>query len=135
MNNLERIASFHDLSFKKIHDDEANVGVITNGFGLSMASMDLIHNMHGRSACYMDLSIASSIEDVLYGLDLMEYDKRVKVVLINIFGGGADVQRITEGIMVSKKMNVITKPMVVRLKGIHEKEARKHLEEFMKENN
>ena len=91
VNNLERIASFHDLSFKKIHDEEANVGVITNGFGLSMASMDLIHNMHGKPACYMDLSIASSIEDVLYGLDLMEYDKRVKVVLINIFGGGADV--------------------------------------------
>ena len=36
--------------------------------------------------------------------------------------------------MVSKKMNVITKPMVVRLKGIHEREARKHLEEFMTEN-
>ena len=36
--------------------------------------------------------------------------------------------------MISKKMNVITKPLVVRLKGIHETEARKHLEEFMIEN-
>ena len=47
--------------------------------------------MHGKTANYMDLSISTSIEDVLYGLDLMEYDKRVKVVLMNIFGGGADV--------------------------------------------
>ena len=91
VNNLERIASFHDLKFRKIHDEEANIGLITNGFGLSMATMDLINDMHGRTSGHMDLAISSSIEDILYGLDLMEYDKRVKVVFMSIFGGGADV--------------------------------------------
>ena len=91
MNNLERIASFSDLCYKKLNNEDGNIGLITNGFGLSMATTDLIHKMHGKTANYMDLSIASSIEDILYGLDLMEYDERVKVVFMNIFGGGADV--------------------------------------------
>ena len=91
MNDLERIASFHELRYKKMNSEEGNIGLITNGYGLSMASTDLLHMMHGKTANYMDLSIASSIEDMLYGLDLMEYDKRVKVIFVNIFGGGADV--------------------------------------------
>ena len=91
MNDLERIASLHDLRYKKLNSDEGNIGLITNGFGLSMASSDLLHLMHGKTANYMDLSIASSIEDMLYGLDLMEWDVRVKVIFCNIFGGGADV--------------------------------------------
>ena len=91
MNDLERIASFHDLRYKKMNSDEGNIGLITNGFGLSMATVDLLHMMHGKTANYMDLTIASQIEDIMYGLDLMEYDTRVKVILCNIFGGGADV--------------------------------------------
>ena len=91
MNDLERIASFHDLRYKKLNSSEGNIGLITNGFGLSMASGDLLHWMHGKTANYMDLSIASSIEDMMYGLDLLEYDSRVKVIFCNIFGGGADV--------------------------------------------
>ena len=79
--------------------------------------------MHGKTANYMDLSISTSIEDILYGLDLMEYDRRVKVVLMNVFGGGADVQRIAEGVMIAVKMGVLTKPIVMRIRGNHEKEA------------
>lgn len=132
-NALERIASFHDLRYKKLNSDEGKIGLITNGYGLSKATADLLVLMNGKVANYMDLTIASSIEDVLYGLDLLEYDSRVKVILFNIFGGGADVQRIAEAIMVAKKMQVFTKPIVIRIRGLHEKEANEHLREFMAE--
>ena len=91
VDTLERIASFHDLRYMKLNQNEGNIGLITNGYGLSRACTDLVHLMHGKTANYMDLSISTSIEDCLYGLDLMEYDKRVKVVFMSIFGGGADV--------------------------------------------
>lgn len=55
--------------------------------------------MHGKAANFLDFTTASTIEDVLYALDLMQYDKRIKVVLINIFSGGFDTRRAAEGIM------------------------------------
>jgi len=103
-----------------LNNDEGNIGLITNGHGLSMASIDLLNMMHGKTANTMDLTIASSIEDMLYGLDLMDYDERVKVIFVNIFGGGADVQRLTEGIMVARKHDVTSKPIVIRIRGFHE---------------
>lgn len=99
VNHLERIASFHELRYKKLNEDEGNIGLITNGSGLSKACIDLIHQLHGKPANQLDFTIASSIEDMLQALDLMEFDERVKVVLINIFGGGLDVHRISEGII------------------------------------
>lgn len=88
---LERIAGLHDLVYTKINGDEGNIGIITNGHGLSLATADMIHLLHGFAANYLNFSGGSSIEDMLYSLDLMEYDKRVKVVLINIFGGMLDI--------------------------------------------
>ena len=79
--------------------------------------------MHGKAANYMDFTTASSIEDVLYGLDIMQYDTRVKVVLINIFGGGLDTHRVAEGIIKAVDLGVINKPIVIRMRGLFEKET------------
>ena len=98
INTLERIASFNELRYKKLNDEEGNIGLITNGKGLSMATIDIVESMHGKPANYLDFTISSTIEDVLYALDLMEYDTRVQVVFFNIFAGGGDTMRIAEGI-------------------------------------
>ena len=125
VNDLERIASFNELRYKKLNDDDGNIGLITNGKGLSMATLDLISSMHGKPANFLDLYGASSIEDILYALELMEYDTRVKVVFINIFGGALDIQRIAEGIIKARQHDVLTKPLVIRLRGIFEEEVKK----------
>ncbi len=91
VSDLERIASFNELRYKKLNDEDGNIGLITNGKGLSMATLDLISQMHGKPANYLDMFGSSSIEDILYALDLMEYDQRVKVVFVNIFGGASDI--------------------------------------------
>ena len=118
----------------KLNNEEGNIGLITNGVGLSAATIDLLDHLHGKVANYLDLTSASSIEDILYGLDLMEYDERVKVILINIFGGGVDTQRISEGIVKAQRNDVCTKPIVIRFRGTFEDEANQHLREFMAEN-
>ena len=88
-----------------------------------MATMDLVESLHGKPANYLDFTISSTIEDVLYALDLMEYDTRVQVVFMNVFAGGGDILRIAEGIQKARLTEVITKPLVIRLKRVFEKEA------------
>ena len=83
--------------------------------------------MHGKAANYLDLNGASSIEDVLQALDLMEYDKRVKVVLINLFGGALDIKPIAEGIVKAISLKVISKPLVIRVRGNFEDEVQELL--------
>ena len=88
-----------------------------------MATLDLMVSMHGKPANYLDMFGASTIEDILYALDLMEYDERVKVVFVNMFGGTLDIQRIAEGIIKARALDVLTKPVVVRLRGHFENEV------------
>ena len=117
----------NDLNYEKINGDEGNIGLITNGYGLALATTDLLDQMHGKAANYLDLNGGSSIEDVLQALDLMEYDKRVKVVLINLFGGALDIKPIAEGIVKAISLKVISKPLVIRVRGNFEDEVQELL--------
>lgn len=131
LNHLERIAKIHDLRYMKMNDEDGNIGLITNGFGLSMATCDLIASMHGKAANLLDLFGASVIEDTLQALDLMQYDRRVKVVFINVFGGVIDISKMVDGIIKAVQFRVITKPLVIRLRGYFEDEETKRLSNFL----
>ena len=61
----------------------------------------------------------------------MEYDKRVKVVLINLFGGALDIKPIAEGIIKASFLKVITKPLVIRVRGNFEHEVHHLLREYI----
>ena len=128
---LERIASLNDLRYEKINGDEGNIGLITNGYGLSLATTDLLDQMGGKAANYFDLTGGGSIDDILQGFDLMEYDKRVKVVLINLFGGILDIKPVAEGIIKSVHQKVTTKPLVIRVRGNWEDEVHQLLREYI----
>ena len=128
---LERIASLNDLRYEKINGDEGNIGLITNGYGLALATTDLLDQMGGKAANYFDLTGGGSIDDILQGLDLMEYDKRVKVVLINLFGGILDIKPVAEGIIKAVHQKVTTKPLIVRVRGNWEDEVHQLLREYI----
>ena len=64
----------------------------------------------------------------------MEYDKRVKVVLINLFGGALDIKPIAEGIVKGLSLKVINKPLVIRVRGNFEDEVQELFKEFQSEN-
>ncbi|MDE2009572.1 MAG: ADP-forming succinate--CoA ligase subunit beta [Candidatus Omnitrophica bacterium] len=112
------------LSFVKL---EGNVGCIVNGAGLAMGTMDGVNLLGGRPANFLDVGGSSNPEKVLNALKIILRNKDVKVILINIFGGITRCDDIANGILTALKQIQIHVPMVIRLTGTNEKEAKELL--------
>ncbi len=114
-----------DLSFVKL---EGNIGCIVNGAGLAMATMDMIKYYGARPANFLDIGGSSSPEKVLSAMKIILRDKNVKAILINIFGGITRCDDVANGLLEAKKKLGVDIPLIVRLTGTNEDEARKLLE-------
>ena len=112
------------LSFVKL---EGNVGCIVNGAGLAMGTMDAVNLMGGKPANFLDVGGSSNPEKVLNALKIILRNKDIKVVLINIFGGITRCDDIATGILTALKQINIPVPLVIRLTGTNEKEAKQML--------
>ncbi len=117
-------AKKNELSFVKM---EGNVGCIVNGAGLAMATMDVIKLLGGDPANFLDVGGSSSPKKVLNALRIILKNKKIKSILINIFGGITRCDDIARGILQAQKELVIPVPLVVRLTGTNEKEAKELL--------
>ncbi|KPL03163.1 MAG: succinyl-CoA synthetase subunit beta [candidate division Zixibacteria bacterium SM23_73_2] len=115
-----------DLSFVKL---DGNIGCIVNGAGLAMATMDLVKHFGQEPANFLDIGGSSSPEKVLNAMRIILKDPNVKAVLFNIFGGITRCDDVANGIVQAVKELKPTVPIVVRLTGTNEDEARKILEE------
>ena len=112
------------LSFVKL---EGNVGCIVNGAGLAMGTMDAVNQLGGKPANFLDVGGSSNPEKVLNALKIILRNKDIKVVLINIFGGITRCDDIAKGILTALKQINIPVPLVIRLTGTNEKEAKELL--------
>ena len=122
----ERQAREADLSFVKL---EGNVGCLVNGAGLAMATMDLVKHYGGRPANFLDIGGSSNPEKVVNALRIILADPEVKAVLFNIFGGITRCDDVARGIIQAAAQIKIDVPIVVRLTGTNEAEARALLAE------
>jgi succinyl-CoA synthetase beta subunit len=122
----ERMAREMGLSYVKLDGD---VGCCVNGAGLAMATMDLIKYYGGEPANFLDIGGSSSPEKVLTAMKIILADKNVKAIVFNIFGGITRCDDVARGIVGAVKKGKIDHPIVVRLTGTNEEEARKILEE------
>ena len=104
---------FH-LNYIKL---EGNVGCMVNGAGLAMATMDIIKQVGGSPANFLDVGGGANVETVKNGFRIILSDENVKAVLINIFGGIVRCDRIANGIIEAVKELDLTVPVVVRLAG------------------
>jgi len=109
------------LSFVKL---EGNVGCIVNGAGLAMGTMDAVNLLGGKPANFLDVGGSSNPEKVLNALKIILRNKDIKVILINIFGGITRCDDIANGILTALKQIKIPVPLVIRLTGTNEKEAK-----------
>ena len=109
------------LSFVKL---EGNVGCIVNGAGLAMGTMDAVNLLGGRPANFLDVGGSSNPAKVLNALKIILRNKEIKVILINIFGGITRCDDIANGILTALKQIEIPVPLVIRLTGTNEKEAK-----------
>lgn len=125
MTDLERMAKEKDYSFVELDGD---VGVIANGAGLTMATLDslLLHGLRPRN--FLDLGGTDSVEIVKNAFPLVLSAKPL-VIFVNIFGGVTKCDTVANGIVMAKKEFDIRLPIVVRLSGVHEEEGRQILKD------
>lgn len=118
---LEVQAKQADLSYVKL---EGNVGCVVNGAGLAMATMDLIKRYGGNPANFLDIGGSSSPEKMRTAMKILTTDKNVKAILVNIFGGITRCDDVAQGLLSAIKEENIKLPIVARLVGTNQEQAR-----------
>lgn len=108
---------------------EGDIGCMVNGAGLAMATMDLIHQYGGTPANFLDVGGGSSKERVAEGFKIILEDSRVKVILVNIFGGIMDCGVLAEGIIAAIHQLSIKVPLIVRMEGTNVEKGKALLKE------
>ncbi|MEE9549256.1 MAG: ADP-forming succinate--CoA ligase subunit beta [Candidatus Binatia bacterium] len=137
----KEIAALRDLDEEDLREVEAskfgltyislqgNIGCMVNGAGLAMATMDIIKLCGGEPANFLDVGGGATKEKVAQAFKLILSDKRVRGVLVNIFGGIMRCDVIAEGIVDATKEMKVAVPLVVRLQGTNVEQGRKLLSE------
>ena len=123
---LEVAAATHGLNYVKL---DGNVGVMVNGAGLAMATMDMIKLSGGEPANFLDVGGGANAETVEAGFRIILKDPNVKAILVNIFGGIVRCDRVANGVVEAyKKIGAIEVPIIVRLQGTNAEEGVKIIE-------
>jgi succinyl-CoA synthetase beta subunit len=120
----EREAREQGLSYVKL---EGEIGCLVNGAGLAMATMDAIKLYGGEPANFLDVGGGARAEEVAAALRILLSDEKVKAVLMNIFGGITRCDEVARGVLEALRQVRVEVPMVVRLAGTNEEEARRLL--------
>ena len=110
----EAEAANNDLSYVSL---DGNIGCMVNGAGLAMGTMDTIKYFGGNPANFLDVGGTATQERVTKAFKIILKDPKVKVVLVNIFGGIVRCDLIAEGVIAAIKDVDIKIPVVVRLEG------------------
>jgi succinyl-CoA synthetase beta subunit len=112
------------LAYVKLDGD---IGIIGNGAGLVMATLDAIQLYGGSPADFLDVGGGASADMTTAALNIVLSDSRVKVVFVNILGGITRCDEVANGILEGRRRVGFTKPMVIRLVGTNEEEGRRIL--------
>ena len=108
---------------------DGEVGCMVNGAGLAMTTMDLIKLAGGEPANFLDVGGGASPEQVKKAFRILTSDPKVKVILVNIFGGILRCDRVATGLIEAASKIDKKLPMVVRLQGTNVEEGRRLLQE------
>ncbi len=121
---LELEASRHRVNYIRM---EGDIGIMVNGAGLAMATMDLIKQAGANPANFLDVGGGATTEMVTKGFEIILQDKNVRGILINIFGGILRCDILAKGVVDAAKKVAIKVPVVVRLEGTNVEQGRKIL--------
>jgi succinyl-CoA synthetase beta subunit len=124
---LERRAREAGLQYVKL---DGEVGVLGNGAGLVMATLDVVSQAGGRAANFLDVGGGADAEKMTEALSLVLSDPRVRSVLVNIFGGITRGDEVANGVLAAlDRLGEIKQRLVVRLDGTNAEEGRRILAE------
>ncbi len=119
-------ASKHGLSYIGL---DGNIACLVNGAGLAMATMDIIKFYGGDPANFLDVGGGATEEQVTEAFKILIVDKKVKAILVNIFGGIMKCDVIAQGIINAAKTVKLSVPLVVRLEGTNVERGKQLLKE------
>jgi succinyl-CoA synthetase beta subunit len=122
---LEEKAKHLDIAFVQL---DGNIGVIANGAGLTMATLDSLNTYGGKAGVFLDLGGTDDPKRVKDAMLLMS-EAGQKVILINIFGGITKCDTVAAGVLDAMKERKIGVPIVARIKGVNEEKGREMLKD------
>jgi succinyl-CoA synthetase beta subunit len=122
---IEREAQAKGLAYVRL---EGDVGIVGNGAGLVMTTLDMVSREGGRPANFLDVGGGANAAVVRTSLETVLGDPNVRGVLFNIFGGITRGDEVAKGILEATKEMEIKVPIVIRLSGTRSEEGRKLLE-------
>jgi len=122
---VERFASEKGVAYVKLDGD---IGVIGNGAGLVMMTLDVIRQVGGRAANFLDIGGGARADKVRTAMEIVLRDPRVRGIVINIFGGITRGDEVAKGLLEAAGTMQIPVPVAIRLAGTREKEAREVLQ-------
>ncbi len=121
---LEVDAKEKGLSYIKL---DGNIGCMVNGAGLAMTTMDMIKLYGGEPANFLDIGGSSNPKKVVHAMEYLLNDKKVKAVLINIFGGITRCDDVARGLIEAFSQMNVNIPIVIRLSGTNAEQGRELL--------
>jgi len=119
-------ASKYELNYISL---DGNIACMVNGAGLAMATMDTIKLFGGSPANFLDVGGSATAERVTAAFKIMLSNKKVKAILVNIFGGIMKCDTIAAGVVAAAREVKLSVPLVVRMKGTNEDLGKKILKD------
>jgi succinyl-CoA synthetase beta subunit len=117
---LEAMAKEKGLTYVKL---DGNIGILANGAGLCMSTLDVVAQAGGDPANFLDAGGGSKAEAIVDALEVITSDEKVTAILFNIFGGITRCDEIAKGIIDASQQIEIEPPLVVRLDGTNSEEG------------
>jgi len=103
---------------------DGSVGIIANGAGLAMSTLDVVNQVGGTAANFLDIGGGANADVMAAALEVINSDPKVKVIFVNIFGGITRVDEVAKGVLEALKRVSIASPIVLRLDGTNAVEGR-----------
>ncbi|MFM9112497.1 MAG: ADP-forming succinate--CoA ligase subunit beta [Actinomycetota bacterium] len=117
----EQLAREKDLQYIGL---DGTVGIIANGAGLAMSTLDVVNQVGGKAANFLDIGGGANAELMTAALEVINSDANVRSIFINIFGGITRGEEVAKGIVEAVKRVALRAPIVIRLDGTNAEEGR-----------
>jgi succinyl-CoA synthetase beta subunit len=124
LDDREKLAKEKGLQYIGL---DGSVGIIANGAGLAMSTLDVVNQVGGKAANFLDIGGGANADVMASALEVINFDDNVKAIFINIFGGITRGEEVAKGIVEAVGRVDLRAPMVVRLDGTNAEEGRRIL--------
>ena len=124
LDDRERLARDKALQYIGL---EGSVGIIANGAGLAMSTLDVVNQVGGRAANFLDIGGGANADVMAAALEVINFDESVRSIFINIFGGITRGEEVARGIVEALSRVDMRAPIVIRLDGTNAEEGRRIL--------